>query len=1042
MRRSRVEHSRRSCLVLVAAAGYGKSTALRRSFPPETFQWHRGTAVPRTGGELARLVTETAAGGVHQIVVDDVPPLTAEAVSALVEAVDGLPDAVTVVLSSRWPPAAPAARWLGRGLWTEMGAADLALAPERVADLLQEEYGLTGVDLADRVHEATGGWPALVHLAGETLRTDGVPSGALLPAITAPGGPLARYLSDEVIAALPPDAVRLVAQVGDLTPISADLCRALGHRRADEAVRLLHRTGLIVRAGAWTGPGGAQPALRIVPAVVEVVRHGRRRPPAQRVTATGAVAAAWFDRHGPPISAARAFRQAGDDDGCARVLAEHGDAMVAAGRAGDVAELFASLPERLHTRRLRLLYGDALRTQGAVAAAAQVYDAVAAAEPVGDAGLAWRLGRIHYQRGEARAALELYGRGRLPAVATPDAALLLAWTAHAHLLAGDVDQATGFARRAVAMATEAGQDSALATAHLSLALCLGEAGDTTGSAEQYALATPIAERTGDIVLLSRILINRSHELLRTARYAEALATAQQSGRYAAAAGYTSLRAIAANNEAEALTMLGRYDEAVKRYEAAAPLYQHMGSHRFGFVRLGLADVYRRRGWPEQARAAYEEAVRVAEDTGNAQVRTRGLAGLALVLIDTDPGAAAVCAERAGQDAAEEMVVPALLAQGWTALRATDAAAAGKLATEAARIARAQGDRAGLADTLELRASAETDQARVLEALREAHAIWTEAGASVEADRILVLIGRLPDAGTDERLTGLIAAERLVAAGARVDRAPCWPDAPAAEGQPPLRNGVVVRALGRFEVQVGDCVIPASQWQSRKARDLLKILVARRGRPVPRGELCELLWPDDDPGRTGHRLSVLLSLVRGVLDPGKARAVDHYLVADHASIALDVTRLRIDVEDFLAHVAHGSRLADSGALAQARTVLAAADAQYRAEAFEDEPYADWSRPLREETRAAHVSMLRILARASRADAGPAAAVGYVLRLLEKDPYDESAHRALVRTLVASGQHGEARRAFARYGEAMRAIGVRPPDETILRPARSATAISAR
>jgi two-component SAPR family response regulator len=81
-------------------------------------------------------------------------------------------------------------------------------------------------------------------------------------------------------------------------------------------------------------------------------------------------------------------------------------------------------------------------------------------------------------------------------------------------------------------------------------------------------------------------------------------------------------------------------------------------------------------------------------------------------------------------------------------------------------------------------------------------------------------------------------------------------------------------------------VPASQWQSRKARDLLRILVARRGRPVPRGELCELLWPEDDQARTGHRLSVLLSIVRGVLDPAKAFANDHYLVADQSSIALE------------------------------------------------------------------------------------------------------------------------------------------------------------
>jgi DNA-binding SARP family transcriptional activator len=232
-------------------------------------------------------------------------------------------------------------------------------------------------------------------------------------------------------------------------------------------------------------------------------------------------------------------------------------------------------------------------------------------------------------------------------------------------------------------------------------------------------------------------------------------------------------------------------------------------------------------------------------------------------------------------------------------------------------------------------------------------------------------------------------------------------------------------------------VSASQWQSRKARDLLKILVARRGRPVPRGELCELLWPDDDPGRTGHRLSVLLSIVRGVLDPAKAFPAEHYLAADAASIALDLSRLRVDVVDFLARVTHGRRLAGTGAWEEARTVLLAADAQHLAEAFEDEPYADWSGPFREEVRAAHLSMLRTLAQAERALSGPDAAVGHLLRLLEHDPFDEPGHRALVRALVAAGRHGEARRAFDRYAAAMRTIDVRPPDEVLLRPARTAT-----
>jgi DNA-binding SARP family transcriptional activator len=193
--------------------------------------------------------------------------------------------------------------------------------------------------------------------------------------------------------------------------------------------------------------------------------------------------------------------------------------------------------------------------------------------------------------------------------------------------------------------------------------------------------------------------------------------------------------------------------------------------------------------------------------------------------------------------------------------------------------------------------------------------------------------------------------------------------------------------------------------------------------VPRGELCELLWPDDDPDHTGHRLSVLLSIVRGVLDPGKANAADHYLVADQTSIALDITRARVDVEEFLAHVAQGRRLVDRHATAKARTLLTAVERQYSADAFADEPYADWSGPLREEARAAYLSVLRMLAQVEAAS-GTGAAVTLLLRLLEHDPYDEYAHRALVRALVAGGQHGEARRAFARYRDAMREIGVRP------------------
>jgi DNA-binding SARP family transcriptional activator len=360
------------------------------------------------------------------------------------------------------------------------------------------------------------------------------------------------------------------------------------------------------------------------------------------------------------------------------------------------------------------------------------------------------------------------------------------------------------------------------------------------------------------------------------------------------------------------------------------------------------------------------------------------------------------------------VVTALLAQAWVALHTADTATAGALANDAAKVARAEKDPAALAESLEIRAAVESELPRSRAALREAQAIWSSAGAVVDAARALSKLGHLPGAETDDRLGALLAMETLAKAGVPVTD----------DGVRQAENAVMIRAFGRFEVCLHGQVVPPAQWQSRKARDLLRILVARRGRPVPRGELCEMLWPDDDPAKTGHRLSVLLSIVKGVLDPERALPADHYLVADQASIGLHATRLRIDVEEFLTDVGHARRLRERGATAEVYRLLGVTVESYRADVFEDEPYSEWSTALREEARAAHVSALRMLAQAARKLGRVSAAVSHLMRLLSIDPYDEAGHRALIETLVTGGQHGEAQRARNRYRDAMRAIGVKP------------------
>lgn len=998
-------------MVVVAAAGYGKSTALRDKLSDATTTWLEPTDVSAlVQGGLAELARRRGSGW---LVLEDLPALPADLACALLTAVTSLPETVGVALTSRWPVAAPTARWRARGDLTTLGPRDLALAEEHVARLLAQDHGIDDPAVSARVFRATAGWPALVRLAGESLDRASVPDGALTDLLAAPDTPLGAYVVEEVLSPLPPEVARLVGDASGFAPVSAGLCERLGHPGAERMLTLLSRIGVLQRSA-------------IVP-VVGAVARGSATPCRE----SARLAASWYERHGPPMAAARAFNLAGDDEACARELVAHGRDILASGEAPAAAELIRALPHGGHDPALRLLLGEALFHFGDLTGAVAVYQALAdeadaRAEPL-DPALVWRLGQAHHLRGEPRRALAVLTRDAddrpVARGAAADEAHRAAWTASSYISLGELENGLTHAKRARALAADAADGRALAAAHVASALCSFRSGDPAGSDEHFAKALHCAQQVGDTGQVARILLNQTHTLLAQARYPAALDTARRGIRAAEAAGYAGALVGARHNEAEALARLGRHEESIERYEQLVSWYRRMGSRRVALALVGLAEVHRARGACQQALACYEEAERIAEAEGDWQALIPALTGIARVLAGDDPVTAAEYAERAVRQAPPAVALQALLAKGWVAVAGGDLTGAATCAETAVQTARSRREHGLLAEALELQAASDLPApARRRAALAEAHEIWRTGHASCDADRVLLAIGQLPDAGTVDRLHATLAAERL--SRFRVDAS-----------LPPLGSSqaVVVRALGRFEVFLDGQAIPSSAWQSRKARDLLRILVSRNGRPVPRAELAELLWPDDDSDRTGHRLSVLLSIVRTVLNPRRAPApADQIIVADQACVALDPRQLRVDVYDFLADVAHAMRLREQGAAAEAHAILTGAVRSYGGDPFEDDPYAEWCGPLREEARAAYLRAVRALARWSR-DAGDAEqAVCHLLRLLDLDQYDEQAHREMVETLVADGRHGEARRAYQRYAAAMREIAVPEPDPAILLP----------
>src|SRR6266540_3961816 len=230
-----------------------------------------------------------------------------------------------------------------------------------------------------------------------------------------------------------------------------------------------------------------------------------------------------------------------------------------------------------------------------------------------------------------------------------------------------------------------------------------------------------------------------------------------------------------------------------------------------------------------------------------------------------------------------------------------------------------------------------------------------------------------------------------------------------EGQ----TGVAVRCLGAFRVLRAGQPVPVAAWQSKKARTLLKILVARRGRATTRDYLMEVLWPEEPVEVVIRRLSVALATARAVLDPDKRHPPDHFIVADKDALRLLLENLPVDVERFLALADEGLACHREGRLDAARAALQAADALYAGDFLEEDRYQDWAGALREEARAVYISVARALGEAAVSGGDHDAAVRCYLKILAKDTFDEEAHLGLVAILQREGRHGEARRQYRAY-----------------------------
>jgi DNA-binding SARP family transcriptional activator len=1043
----------RRLTTVVAGAGFGKSTLLSDWAADVNCAWYttaaddaslggfaRGLAdalrlrVPALPVDAAGPVTTTAGPGAERdetarargfaaalcetlqtalrrdlaLVIDDVHAVAGSvgAVQVIESLCRQAPPRLHLVLASRTELPFPIERLRGQGQVLELAGADLVFDAGETATLLASLAGAADAETAVELQQATGGWPAAVRLAVEALReVPPVDRRRTLERIRRPGGPLLAYLAAEVFAHELPEVEELVRTVAPLERFTPPLCEALGQPGAAETVRALARRGLFVELQGHELDWYALSS----PVREFALSEGGPTPAARRRILTRA--ARWFEAAGEPEEALRALTAAGAKARLAKLLATRGPTLLAHGAVEAVLDAVELLPPALRTPETELLAGEAHQVRGDWDEALRCFDRAAGGDGALAPGIAWRTGLLHHLGGRLAEALAVYDLASEDGE-PHDVALLLAWRASARWLLGDADACRRDAGRAFDIASDAGDPQALAAAHTVLAMLAALEGDRGANDAHYLRALDYAQQAGDVLQLIRVRTNRGSRHVEECSYEEAVAELDLALRLADLAGFAAFRALALTNRGEALFRLGRLDEAVADLEAGKELYQRLGSRMVAYPLDKLGEVYRSRGEWALARASFEEAVAHGEASGDLQALVPSLAGLARVLVADEPDVASALVERALACPPGMNRVHALLAAGWVELARGDRCAATGHAAAATAAAGVRRDRASLAESLELRVLAAPEPAQQADRLEEAVGIWRDLRSpAAEARARLELALLVGDDAEAARADGLLKA--LGAKGFRSAASLFGVRAPG--------RVVAVQSLGRFRVLRDDEVVPRSAWQSRKARDLFKILVARRGRPVPRDALMEALWRGQSPGPLANRLSVLLSTVRSVLDPDKRHDADHFVGADRNALWLQVAHLAIDVDEFLV----AAREALDGRRAghpEAYERLAAVEAVYTGDFLEEDAYEDWAIGLREEARAVYTELVRALAADALGRGETDAATRYHLRVLERDPYDEPAHLGLVATHEAAGRHGEARRCFRAYCARMDEIGV--------------------
>lgn len=212
----------------------------------------------------------------------------------------------------------------------------------------------------------------------------------------------------------------------------------------------------------------------------------------------------------------------------------------------------------------------------------------------------------------------------------------------------------------------------------------------------------------------------------------------------------------------------------------------------------------------------------------------------------------------------------------------------------------------------------------------------------------------------------------------------------------------IRTLGEFRVTVETRDIPAVAWRHRRSAELVKLLAIAPGLSAQRDAVIDLLWPDLGPSAGAANLHKAAHYARRAM--GDQRAI--VLAGERVALWPDAT-VEVDARLFEEEARRALRTGDP------QTCRAAAET-YEGDLFPEEMYRDWASQVRGRLRALYLQLLR--------------RAGLWEKLVEEEPTDEPAQRALMSEYAAAGNRTAALEQFGHLQDALSRIDAKPAPES--------------